>query len=216
MRTALMIHSFDLGPQSSETHNEKLDRSISRKGADPGAVIWLTGLSGSGKSTVAVSVDRILHERGRSSVVLDGDIIRRGLSKDLGFEHRDRYENVRRIAEVAKLLAEAGFTVLVSCISPLEKDRQSARRIIAPVRFLEVFVETPIEECIRRDPKGLYRKALSGEIKNFTGISSPYEAPLKPDLCIRTADADSETLAALVVRTVCERGDAAFAFHQSG
>ncbi|WHA44281.1 adenylyl-sulfate kinase [Agrobacterium tumefaciens] len=203
-----MLPSFESDPQCSETDNEKLDHSISKCASDPGpVVVWLTGLSGSGKSSVAVSVDRIMHETGRSSVVLDGDIIRRGLSKDLGFEHSDRCENIRRIAEVAKLLAEAGLTVLVSCISPLKKDRQSAREIIAPVRFLEVFVDTPIDECIRRDPKGLYRKALSGEIANFTGISSPYEAPLEPDICIRTADADAQTLATQIVRVICEPVD---------
>jgi bifunctional enzyme CysN/CysC len=143
-------------------------------------VAWFTGLSGSGKSTIANEVSVVLTGRGVPHVVLDGDALRLGLNRDLGFSEADRVENIRRAAEVAKLMADSGLTVLVSLISPYRTDREHARDIIGPERFVEVFVDTPLDLCEQRDPKGLYKKARSGLIPNFTGIDAPYEAPENP------------------------------------
>jgi len=149
-------------------------------------VLWFTGLSGSGKSTIANIVEKLLHARGKHTYMLDGDNIRHGLNRDLGFTQEARVENIRRAAEVAKLMADAGLIVLVSFISPFRSERRMARELFEKGEFVEVFVDTPIEECARRDPKGLYQKAMAGEIKNFTGISSPYEAPASPEIHLRT------------------------------
>jgi adenylylsulfate kinase/bifunctional enzyme CysN/CysC len=149
-------------------------------------IAWLTGLSGSGKSSIGTVVDRTLTARGRHSMVLDGDNLRHGLSCDLGFSTKDRDENIRRAAEAARLLAEAGLIVLVSLISPLRAERAAARRIAGDIPFVEVFIDTPLRVCEARDPKGLYGKARSGLIPEFTGISSPYEPPHAPDLRILT------------------------------
>lgn len=149
-------------------------------------VLWFTGLSGSGKSTIANLVEKLLHARGKHTYMLDGDNIRHGLNRDLGFTQEARVENIRRAAEVAKLMADAGLIVLVSFISPYRSERRMARELFEKGEFVEVFVDTPIDECARRDPKGLYRKALIGEIKNFTGISSPYETPTSPEIHLRT------------------------------
>lgn len=149
-------------------------------------VIWFTGLSGSGKSTLANSLEEILYENKIHTYSLDGDNVRRGLNKDLGFSKEERKENLRRIAEVANLFVNAGVVVVASFISPLEKDRDLVRKIVGEENFIEVFVNTSIEECERRDVKGLYKKARNGEIKNFTGISAPYEAPSHPHLEIKT------------------------------
>ena len=151
-------------------------------------VIWLTGLSGSGKSTIANSVEKRLHALGMHAYVLDGDNLRLGLNSDLGFTPEDRAENVRRISEVAKLLVDAGLIVLVAVISPFEVDRQRARSLFDEGEFLEVFVDTPVDICISRDPKGLYKKANKGEIPNFTGVGQGYEAPTKPDLHLKGED----------------------------
>lgn len=159
------------------------------------AVVWLTGLSGSGKSTIANSVEKLLHGKGRSTYVLDGDNIRHGLNRDLGFTNEDRIENIRRVAEVAKLMADAGLIVLVSFISPFRAERQLAREMMEKGEFFEVFIDTPIEECAKRDPKGLYKRAIAGEIRHFTGISSPYEPPENPELCLRTVGSDPDQLA---------------------
>ena len=145
-----------------------------------GKVLWFTGLSGSGKSTIADALSQRLYAEGISHTVLDGDSLRHGLNRDLGFTEADRVENIRRTAEVAALMADAGLIVLVSLISPYEKDRQSAKDIIGEHRFAEVFVNTPLEVCEQRDPKGLYKKARAGEIPNFTGVGAPYEEPQKP------------------------------------
>jgi bifunctional enzyme CysN/CysC len=154
-------------------------------------VIWLTGLSGSGKSTIANSVEKRLHALGMHAYVLDGDNLRLGLNSDLGFTPEDRAENVRRISEVAKLLVDAGLIVLVAVISPFEVDRQRARSLFEEGEFLEVFVDTPVDICISRDPKGLYKKANKGEIPNFTGVGQGYEAPTKPELHLKgEADLD--------------------------
>ncbi|GJD82532.1 adenylyl-sulfate kinase [Methylobacterium haplocladii] len=149
-------------------------------------IAWLTGLSGSGKSTIADAVDRALAAEKRHSMVLDGDNLRLGLSRDLGFSARDRNENIRRAAEVARLMTETGLIVIVSLISPFVAERAAARRAAGDIPFLEVFVDTPLAVCEARDPKGLYEKARAGSIPDFTGISSPYEAPQAPELRITT------------------------------
>jgi len=149
--------------------------------------LWLTGLSGSGKSTIAYALEQRLIAAGHSCMVLDGDNIRHGLNRDLGFSPEDRAENIRRVAEVAKLFNEAGLLVITSFISPYRQDRAGAREIIGADRFVEVLVDAPLEECERRDPKGLYRKARAGQIPDFTGISAPYEAPEMPEVCLDTA-----------------------------
>jgi adenylylsulfate kinase len=152
-----------------------------------GCTVWLTGLSGSGKSTVAVSLEKHLLERGVRTYILDGDNIRHGLNKNLGFSPDDRTENIRRIGEVAKLFTDAGLVTLTAFISPYRADRDQVRAIMQDGDFVEVFVDCPVEVCEERDVKGLYKKARAGEIKEFTGISAPYEAPLKPELTILTA-----------------------------
>jgi len=166
-----------------------------------GATVWFTGLSGSGKSSVAVEVERALVARGRPAYLLDGDNVRHGLNADLGFSGADRTENVRRIGEVARLFADAGVVALVPVISPYRSDRDRARAIHEAVglRFVEVFVDTPLAVCEQRDPKGLYAKARAGQITGFTGIDDPYEAPERPDLRLTPADGDPVTQAALVL-----------------
>lgn len=161
--------------------------SSSKMQMHKGAVIWFTGLSGSGKSTLAHAVKVALHVQGCHTFVLDGDNIRQGLCKDLGFENEDRQENIRRVGEVAKLLMEAGVIVLVACISPFQTDRNRVRNLLGKNQFLEVYCNAPLDVCESRDVKGLYEKARQGEIKNFTGISSPYESPDQPDITVNTA-----------------------------
>ena len=151
-----------------------------------GCVLWLTGLSGAGKSTLAAKLEAELYRRQVRAYVLDGDTIRSGLNNDLGFNPEDRRENIRRIGEVAKLFFDAGFFVLSALISPYRKDRRLARSLFQQGEFLEIYVKCAMAECERRDPKGLYKKARHGIIKNFTGISSPYEAPISPELIIET------------------------------
>jgi len=151
-----------------------------------GVVLWFTGLSGSGKSTIAVEAERRLNRMGRAVYRLDGDNIRHGLNSDLGFSDKDREENIRRIAEVAALFRDAGLITLVSFISPFRRMREFARQRIGPDSFFEVYVKADLETCMKRDPKGLYQKALRGEIKEFTGISSPFEEPDHPDIVLDT------------------------------
>ncbi|WP_249695443.1 sulfate adenylyltransferase subunit CysN [Stappia sp. WLB 29] len=158
------------------------------------AALWFTGLSGSGKSTVASLLEKKLHVRGRHTYTLDGDNVRHGLNRDLGFTDADRVENIRRVGEVARLFVDAGLLTLVSFISPFRSERAMARELFPDGRFIEVFVDTPIEECRRRDPKGLYRKADAGELRNFTGVDSPYEAPENPEIHIRTMGRDPEEI----------------------
>src|SRR5690606_658977 len=146
-----------------------------------GKVIWFTGLSGSGKSTVANALEIALHAQGRRTYILDGDNIRQGLNKDLGFTDADRVENIRRVAEVAKLMMDAGLIVMTAFISPFRREREMARELIGAENFVEVYVSTPLEICEQRDPKGLYKKAREGLLPNLTGVGSPYEPPLQPD-----------------------------------
>lgn len=159
-----------------------------------GVTLWFTGLSGSGKSTVAVALEHALIRRGRICYRLDGDNIRLGINRNLGFSAEDRTENIRRISEISKLFVDTGVIALTSFISPYRADRDAARALHedAGMTFIEVYVDCPLEEAERRDPKGLYKKARSGEIKNFTGISDPYEAPENPDLVLKTAEMSLE------------------------
>ena len=167
-----------------------------------GATVWFTGLSGSGKSTVAAEVERSLVAAGRPAYLLDGDNLRHGLNADLGFSAGDRTENIRRVGEVARLFADAGVVALVPVISPYAADRDRARSVheAAGLRFVEVWVDTPLDVCEARDPKGLYAKARAGEITGFTGIDDPYEPPVHPDLRLVPADGDPAAQAALVLR----------------
>ena len=158
------------------------------------AVFWFTGLSGSGKSTIANLFEKKLFATGRHTYILDGDNVRHGLNRDLGFTDADRVENIRRVAEVAKLMADAGLIVIVSFISPFSAERRMARELMADGEFVEVFVDTPFEECAKRDPKGLYARALNGEIKNFTGVDSPYEAPENPEIHLETLGKTAEEM----------------------
>ena len=167
-----------------------------------GATIWFTGLSGSGKSSIASATEKLIVTSGRPSYLLDGDNLRLGLNEDLNFSAEDRHENVRRVAEVARLFADAGLVALVPLISPYRDDRENAREIHDRfgLRFFEVFVDTPIGVCEERDPKGLYKKARSGEIKGFTGIDDPYEKPSSPDLILTPEHGSPEDGARLVLK----------------
>ncbi|OFW79327.1 MAG: adenylyl-sulfate kinase [Alicyclobacillus sp. RIFOXYA1_FULL_53_8] len=162
-------------------------------------VVWLTGLSGSGKSTIANELEQQLFNMGQHVYVLDGDNIRFGINSDLGFSDADRKENIRRVAEVAKLFVDAGVIVIVAIISPFESGRQLARGKFEPGEFVEVFVDCPLDTCLERDPKGLYRKAVSGQINQFTGITSAYENPTRPEVIVQTAQLSVQECAAKVM-----------------
>ena len=212
-------------PVDVRWHATLVDRGVrERRQGHRSGVVWFTGLSGCGKSTVAQLVDRRLHERGVRSYVLDGDNVRHGLNASpgrlaeygtdfaerfgLGFSAEDRKENIRRIAAVARLFADAGVLTLVAFVSPYRADRQAARRHIeegAPGTFLEVFVDAPLSVCESRDPKGLYRKARSGQLKGFTGIDAPYEPPERPELRLDAAASDPQSLADHVIEMLEER-----------
>ena len=168
-------------------HNYNVTRELRNKSYQQSSfVLWFTGLSGSGKSTIANRVEQELFKKGLKTYTLDGDNIRSGINKGLGFTEDDRFENLRRIAEVAKLFVDAGIITIGAFVSPLEKDRGLIKNIVGENDFIEIFVDTSLEECERRDVKGLYKKARAGEIKNFTGIDAPYEAPKHPDILIET------------------------------
>jgi adenylylsulfate kinase len=171
-----------------------------------GVVIWFTGLSGSGKSTLALAVEEVLYKRGHLSYVLDGDNIRHGLNKNLGFSPEDREENIRRIGEVSKLFADAGLLTMTAFISPYRKDRDLARQLLKDGEFIEVYMTVPLEVAEQRDPKGLYKKARAGEIKEFTGISAPYEEPTNPELTIDTSKLDLEQSRNKVIQYLEQQG----------
>ncbi|PLZ02048.1 adenylyl-sulfate kinase [Burkholderia sp. WAC0059] len=190
-------------PDSRNVHWQSLEVTKRARAALTGnrpCVLWFTGLSGAGKSTLANLVEKQLHALGRSTYLLDGDNVRHGLNRDLGFTDADRVENIRRVAEVARLMVDAGLVVLVSLISPFRADRRLARELLAPGEFVEIFVDTPLDVAEARDPKGLYKRARRGELKNFTGIDSPYEAPEAPEIRIDTTRYDAFDAAQHVLR----------------
>ena len=170
------------------------------------ALLWFTGLSGSGKSTIANATEELLYQLGTKTYLLDGDNIRHGLNKDLGFSDEDRIENIRRIGEVAKLFVDSGTLTLTAFISPFRAERQMVRELVEAGEFIEVFIDTPLDICEQRDPKGLYKKARSGEIKNFTGIDSAYESPLHPEITIKTAEKSIETCAKEIINHLIQKG----------
>ena len=183
------------------THIDAEERR--RRYGHRGAIVWFTGLSGSGKSTLAAALERELFDRRMHVIVLDGDCVRSGLNADLGFSATDRSENIRRVAEVAKLLAEAGIIAVAALISPYRGDRRLARQIARSaepeIPFLEVYLDVPADVCAARDPKGLYAKARSGEIRAFTGVSDPYETPLNAEIVLRTAERTVEACSAAIL-----------------
>ena len=186
------------------------DKMLSRQDKEQllgqrGLMIWMTGLSGSGKSTVAIGVERELHRRGILCRILDGDNIRTGINAGLGFSEEDRRENIRRIAEVGKLFVQTGIVTLACFVSPTAELREMARRIIGPNDFREVYISTPLSECERRDVKGLYARARRGEVKDFTGISAPFEPPIHPDLSLDTSRLTLQEEVLAVVKLVEER-----------
>ena len=184
-------------------HTEQVPRDIRAglKGQTP-CVIWLTGLSGSGKSTIANALEQRLVQLGKHTMLLDGDNIRHGLNKDLGFTEVDRIENIRRIGEVARLMTEAGLVVITAFISPYRAEREMVRNLLPAGEFIEVYVSTPLEECERRDVKGLYKKARTGSIPNFTGISAPYEAPLSPVVVVDTASVSVDEAVVMILESI--------------
>jgi bifunctional enzyme CysN/CysC len=193
LRRAQNVHSQALSV--SRAQREKLN-------GHPGKVIWFTGLSGSGKSTIANALEVALHGRGYRTYILDGDNVRQGLNKDLGFTDADRVENIRRIAEVAKLMLDAGLIVMTAFISPFIRERQMARELIGPENFVEVYVSTSLEVCEQRDVKGLYKKARNGQLPNLSGIGSPYEAPTEPDIQITSEASLAEAVERLLSEVI--------------
>ncbi|WP_165222024.1 sulfate adenylyltransferase subunit CysN [Affinirhizobium pseudoryzae] len=196
LRRALNVHWQSLSVDKKVRSELKAQRP---------AVLWFTGLSGAGKSTIANALEKMLTAEGRHTYMLDGDNLRHGLNRDLGFTAEDRVENIRRTAEVAKLMADAGLIVLVCLISPFRADRETARAMMPDGEFIEIFIDTPINVCAERDPKGLYKKAFAGQLANFTGVSSPYEAPDNPELRLDTTAEAPEDLAAQVAVFLAER-----------
>ena len=190
-----MIESNIAAHKQTITKKERSDI----KGQNP-CIIWFTGLSGSGKSTIANALEVELNRLGRHTYLLDGDNIRLGLNRGLGFSDIDRHENIRRIGEVSKLFVDSGIIVLTAFISPFIKDRQLVKELVAKDEFIEVFIDTPLSVCETRDTKGLYKKARIGKISNFTGISSPYEKPISPDIHIRTANRDVDSCCGEIIK----------------
>jgi len=189
-----------------EGHVERKDREGMLK--QKGCTIWLTGLPSSGKSTLAFSAEHLLVQRGHLAYVLDGDNIRHGLNKNLGFSAEDRAENIRRIGEVARLFADTGVITLTSFVSPYRGDRDGVRKLheAGNLPFVEVFIDTPVDTCEQRDPKGLYKKARAGQIKGFTGVDDPYEPPLNPELTIKTGDCTPQEATVKLVEFLTSRG----------
>mgnify|MGYP001827308080 FL=1 len=197
------------GPKSENLtwHIGEVDRATRTAAhGHGGATLWFTGLSGSGKSSIAHRVERALIERGAFAYVLDGDNVRHGLNQDLGFAAEDRVENIRRIGEVSRLFTDAGAIVVTAFISPYRADRDRVRELMPDGQFIEVFVDTPIEICESRDPKGLYKKVRSGDIKNFTGIDAPYEAPETPEVHLQTDKLSIDEAAEKVVDYLAKQG----------
>lgn len=184
MNKNIIKHAFSI---------DKKNRSKLKKHAP--FLLWFTGLSGSGKSTIANRVEQLLHEKGVHTYILDGDNIRNGLNKDLSFKPKDREENIRRIAEVSNLMIDAGLVILAAFISPYEKDREKVRKTVGARNMIEIYINTSLKECEHRDVKGLYKKARQGEIKNMTGISAPYEEPKNPEIEIKTEELSVENAA---------------------
>jgi bifunctional enzyme CysN/CysC len=195
----MIVHALR---RASNVHRQSLsiDRGArERRNGHKAAILWFTGLSGSGKSTIANLVEQALHAHGAHTYLLDGDNVRHGLNRDLGFTDADRVENIRRVGEVARLLVDAGLIVLCSFISPFRAERRMVRELVGEGEFIETFVDTPLEECMRRDPKGLYARARAGQIKNFTGIDSPYEVPEHAEIVVSTREASAEAAARRIV-----------------
>lgn len=186
-------------------HNVTKAYHSTQKGQKP-CIIWFTGLSGSGKSTIANALESKLFEMGKHTYLLDGDNVRHGINKDLGFSDDDRVENIRRIGELSKLFIDAGLIVLSAFISPFRSDRTAARELVEPDEFIEVFVDTHLDVCEHRDPKGLYQKAREGKIAEFTGISSPYEAPTKPEIHLDTSKYDVEQSVQKIIDYLEQKG----------
>ena len=188
-------------------HHGKITREDREKlMGQKGATIWLTGLSGSGKSTIAVDLEHALIENGHAAYILDGDNVRHGLNKNLGFSPEDRSENIRRIGEVAKLFTDAGIITVTAFISPYKEDRDEARALLSEGEFIEIYVKCPVEVCEERDTKGLYKKARAGEIKEFTGISAPYEEPDKAELVLDTSTQSVEDSTRQILAYLEEKG----------
>jgi bifunctional enzyme CysN/CysC len=195
--------------RSQNIHMQHVDvdkeaRSVAK--GQKASVLWFTGLSGAGKSTIANLVEKKLHASGRHTYLLDGDNVRHGLNKDLGFTDADRVENIRRVAEVSKLMVDAGLVTLVSFISPFRSERRMARNLVADGEFIEIYIDTPLSIAEERDPKGLYKKARRGELKNFTGIDSPYEAPENPEIQIDTTSLSAEQAADRIIAALQRMG----------
>jgi adenylyl-sulfate kinase len=184
-------------------HHVNKENRAEQKSQRP-CILWFTGLSGAGKSTISGAVEQALYQMGHHTYLLDGDNVRHGINKDLGFSDSDRVENIRRIGEVAKLFADAGMIVLTAFISPFRADRRLVRDLVEDGEFIEVYISTPLNECEKRDPKGLYKKARSGQIKNFTGIDSEYEEPEHPEIVVNTAEHDIEACVDIVVKYLQE------------
>jgi len=188
-------------------HEMKIDKQVRADlNTQKPSILWFTGLSGSGKSSIADKLDQMFYGSGNRTYLLDGDNIRHGLNKDLGFTDQDRVENIRRVSEVAKLMADAGLIVLVSFISPFRSERQMARALMDEGEFIEIFVDTPLDVCEQRDPKGLYKKARAGELKNFTGIDSDYEPPENAEIVLKAGENNVETLASQIFDYLKEKG----------
>lgn len=186
-------------------HHVSKEERIEKNGQKP-CILWFTGLSGSGKSTIANAVETLLFEQGQLTYLLDGDNVRHGLNKDLGFNDEARVENIRRIGEVSKLFIDAGMIVLTAFISPFQEDRDQVRDLVEEGEFIEVFIDTPIEVCESRDPKGLYKKARAGEIPHFTGIDSPYQAPEKAEIHVKTDKMSIKECSETIVNYLDEKG----------